>query len=71
MNKLTMFVLAPVAAATVAMGALAAAPSGSAGTAKRLPGRASLPQVLPGHRVREQPVCWTAEVGNRTYSFCL
>jgi hypothetical protein len=45
MNKLTMFVLAALAAATVAIGALAAAPSGSATTAKKLPGRASLPQV--------------------------
>jgi hypothetical protein len=39
-----MLVLA--AAATVAIGALAATPSPSAATAKRLPGRASLPQVI-------------------------
>jgi hypothetical protein len=45
MNKLTMLVVAALAAATVAIGGLAAAPSASAATAKRLPGHAALPQV--------------------------
>ena len=46
MNKLKMLVLMALAAATVGTGALAVASSGSAATAKRLPGRASLPQVI-------------------------
>jgi hypothetical protein len=45
MNKVKMLVLAVLAAATVGVGSLSAAPSGPATTAKKLPGRASLPQV--------------------------